>query len=968
MKGRRSLQDLVRQSGVNPVLEREPGLPPPIQPAVLASEEDHAEARRILVERRVNDPDYRDPNKQLKRLFKSSKEKAKSQDTNSWTFSQEELDHALSDLIEKPATGPGLVQAFLNFGAKVNYVEATSKKKGNKQPVVPDRRRSTVLQRAATVKKFDSVSLLASCGADQVTLDEGLKAAIASNDASCVQELLRHGADLNKCPAALADAVCYSSHLLGYLKSNADRSPRNQVRANDVNFIRLLLRAPKALKLEVISSCLPAAVQQKSEPIISLLVGNGADPNFDGASALTMAISQREYRLAVALVAGPIPLTPGSLQRALVPAMNMPTAQELYQMLQLLFCCGLPSSAPGLEGLLIAAAKNNDTSMAELLVRSGVSTGANDAECLRIAVARSNWALADAILETPISSAQATTALSLVPARVPRPERLHIISALVRKGGSGKPVQDWLVRAVEESDSQLMNLLLNAGVPVSGSTSAIQAAVARKDFQSLQTLLESRTASPQALATVFPLIRSGYTAPERLKVCRLLLAHGARGPEVDQALVDAVADTSASRDVALITELVRSGADVNYDTGKVIQLAVRQADVAILHLLCDANPTLAAASAALPLVFDSNGFRQSSTLPMMELLIAHGVEEGPAISTLKIAVKGGSVNLDIVKRLIATDARLRGPAFQQVVALNNLQDRAPLLKFLLTTDIPQQSLDQALATEVRHMNGNYDITVVQILLDHGASADYNNAEALIVGVSSGNLDLARRLLGGKHVPSRAAITKAFQRLFRNSNTSNGQTAAGDCIQIAHELLARGVDQPAIDSALLSVLDPANSQREIGPVLDILLQHHADVNVADGRCFAFAAQRNDHGLFEKLLNYQPRFESLLPMLITSDLDESTVCRCLEACFSHGCVSEALDAGRKPILYLALQRYPRSGDLAQLLLSHGCNPDFSVVGEIDAATGEEMLPALVRRESVERYWICVLVIDLEYRRFD
>jgi hypothetical protein len=210
MKGTRSLQELVREAGVT-VVERQPCLPPPNQSAIHASEEDHARARQILVERRINDPDYRDPGKQLKtRIFKSSKEKEKLQDTNAWTFSHQELDQALSNVIDKPTTSPGLVQAFLNLGTTVNHIEAPIGKK-NKGNNTADRRRSTVLQRAATVKRFDSVSLLASSGADQITLDEGLRAAIAANDSACVQELLRHGADINKYPNALADAVSFSS-------------------------------------------------------------------------------------------------------------------------------------------------------------------------------------------------------------------------------------------------------------------------------------------------------------------------------------------------------------------------------------------------------------------------------------------------------------------------------------------------------------------------------------------------------------------------------------------------------------------------------------------------------------------------------------------------------------------------------------------------------------------------------------
>ena len=323
MKARRSLQQLIEDAGLSPALVRQPCLPAPTQPVITASEEDNLLARGLLVTQRRNNPDYKDPNKQLKRIFKTSKEKERLQDTNQWEFSQEELDRALTAAIDRPTSSPGLVQAFLNLGAKVNFVETHDDKKSkgpknnNSNSVL--RRRSTVLQQAATLRRADTVSLFASSGADQTTLDEGLRAALAANDHGCIQELLRHGADVNSCPNALADAV----------------------RSNNQNLVRLLMRSPKALRPDIVSSCLPAAVQLKSEPIVSMLMGNGADANFNSAAALAMAISGRDYRLSVALAAGPIPLTVASLHTLLKVAMNMQqTPQETFQFLQLLLCCG----------------------------------------------------------------------------------------------------------------------------------------------------------------------------------------------------------------------------------------------------------------------------------------------------------------------------------------------------------------------------------------------------------------------------------------------------------------------------------------------------------------------------------------------------------------------------------------------------------------------------------------------------
>ncbi|KAF1977804.1 ankyrin [Bimuria novae-zelandiae CBS 107.79] len=935
MKARQDLQDLIREAGVQPVSVRQPSLPAPTQPASIASQEDDTLARQLLVEQRINGEDYRDPAKQLKRIFRSSKEKEKLQDTNQWEFSQDELDRALSAVIDKPATSVGLVQAFLNLGAKVNFIEAAEKKSKANKNAVPDRRRSTVLQRAATIRRPDSLSLLAASGADQTTLNEGLKAALAANNQAGVQELLRHGADLNACPNALADAV----------------------RSNDQNFIRLLLRAPKALRPEIISSCLPAAVQQKSEPTTSLLIGHGADPNFNNASAFVTSISQREYRLAVALTAGPIPLSVTSLQVGFETAMQISNSQDLYRFLQLLLCCGMTPNNRSLGALLIATCKRNDVDMAEMLISHGVPTDLNEAECLRKAISKSNWKLVDAILSTSISPVHASMALDVVPFDAPKSDRLHVIEALASKGADGRSLERWLVRAVEDGDSALTDFLINAGAPLAqGNNRAIQAAVARKDTRSLRSLLASRP-PPQSLAQVFPLIRSGYTAPERLATVRLLLEHGARGPEVDQALVDAVADTSGSRDVGLITELVRHGAHVDYDNGQVFKLAVSQADVATLRLLCGANPSTRRKSSAIPLIFDTNGSRHSSTVALLELLLAGGVEEGPARQALDIAIKGGSNNLDIVERLIAANARLIGVAFDCAISLDNVRHKEAVLKLLLSKGIPQDTLDQALEAESRQLGKTSDTTIVQLLLVNGASINYNGGHAFVNSTATGNASFVKLLLSGREEPSRAAVSTAFRSLFDVENlrrlctsksspisTSQDNPSSSALVEIADDLLSRGIEQNVIDMALRAVLDPASGLDEVDTIVERLLSYHADANAANGVCFVFAARRSPR-LFTKLLTHCPSYRVILPSLIDCGFDEETLLDSIEACFGHGCTADDLDLSHPPSLVLAIQKYPRSESLINKLLSHGCNPDASSPGVVDSTTGEESIHAVL-----------------------
>jgi ankyrin repeat protein len=921
MEQRVGLEELIRKAGVSRDIIRQPCLPAPTESALTASEEDHAQARAILLNRRAKNPEHKDV---LKRIFRSSKDKKESPDAPQ--FTQEELDQALSAVLRGPTMSPGLTQAFLDLGANVNYIEAAEKKRRqSNQSNTGLRRRSTVLQQAAALRRPTCVSLLAGSGADQTSLDEGLKAALTSKDQECIQELLRYGADLSKFPNALANAV----------------------RTNDQNYVRTLLRAPKALPNKVISSCLPAAVSQNSEAIVLLLIAYGADPNFDSSSALNMAIGKQDYRMTMALVSGSVPLTQVTLQRLLDTTMRLPTCEAQQQFLQVLLCCGLHPNSIGLPDFLVCRTRKNDTAGVLMMLSHGVSTAAQDAECLKLAISNSNWTLVDAILQTPITPQQASDALAELPTNTLPSDRLRIIQSLVQKGGTGSSLEYWLTRAVEDGDTPLMDLLLSAGTPVaSGDRSPLLAAVARKDMRSLQTLLNTRP-SPETLAKAFTPLRSGYSASERFATSRLLLEHGARGPEVDQALVDAIADTSPARDSALVTELVRRGANVNYDNGKALQLAVTQVDLVLLRLLCNSKPSSSSASAALALVFNSQGKRHERTADIVDLLLAHGVDEGAALQALQLAINGGPDNIDVIRQLIAANIRLLSPAFEYTIALEDPAKKAPILDVLLKMGVGQETLDKALAAESRHVVTNHDTTSTNMLVEKGASVSHNDGEALIIAVAARDTTLTELLLSGKHRPSRYSSTKAFWTLFAKEYSGD---EISQVLKIARMLLPIGVDQSVIDSALRVALSHASHDSETEVLVDVLLQHNANVNVADGACFVFAVQKHDHTMFEKLMLCRPNFGVIIPALIRSNISEESVIFGVKSCFANGCTSDDIEKGssghpKLPILIMAMQSYPRCEALIKILLDHGCNPDILVRDVIDASVGEEVVSALL-----------------------
>ncbi|KAF2197925.1 hypothetical protein GQ43DRAFT_379877 [Delitschia confertaspora ATCC 74209] len=919
----RNLQQLVQDAGVTPLVAPEPCLSAPRQINVSTSEVDRNLAWRMLVEQRKTQPGYEDPNKKIF-LFKSSKEKEKLQDPRLWEFSQDELDQALSAVIGKQSSSSGLVQAFLERGAKVNHIETASetRTKGFKKTDTVSRKRSNVLQRAATMRKSDTVSLLASSGADQKTLDEGLRAALASNDQFSIEELLRHGADINKCPDALAGTI----------------------RSGDLSYVRILLRNPKPILPDTISASLLEAVQQRSEVIISLLAGYGANPNFDNARALKLAVSLCEYRLAVAMAAGPMHLTPSTLQDVFSLTVRMPSQQDMQQFVELLLCCGLAPDTLGLPALLVQAVKSNNVYLAQLLVEYGVSADLNQAEALRSSLSCSKWRMVDIVLNAPITSADACVALNALPRQTPRNERLKIMGALVKYGARGAALGDWLIRAVEDNDPPLLSFLVRSGAPLdSDGHKALKIVITRKDVNNLKVLLEGKIEA-KSLALVFPLLYHGYSPSERLLTSTLLLQHGARGVQVDQALIDSVADATTSRDPLLIEELLRHHANVNYDGGKSVHLAVAQADMPILRKLCGSRPSLQTTSTALPIAFERSGKRHSTTLQIIELLSAHGVLQDHAARALRIAVDGGSSNLDIIDRLISVEPKLIDSAFQFAIGLQDSTKKLAIVEALFRIGIPQNTLDAELISETQKAIISNDFKILMLLLDNGASVNANEGKALKLAVGVRSKVLTRTLLSGRRPAIESVITKAFRTLSHDGQPDTSSEA----IAIAQELLQRGVEQPAIDSAFRTALSGTKHYDNTEQLVDLLLQFKANVNSADGTCFAFAAEKNDFNIFSKMLTHDPDFNKIIPCLLISKLHEDTLINVLKLCFEHSLSTDTLDGGKhfqEPLLISALRGYPRGEALTTLLLDNGCKANAVSRYVLDPAVGEETVPALI-----------------------
>jgi len=449
----------------------------------------------------------------------------------------------------------------------------------------------------------------------------------------------------------------------------------------------------------------------------------------------------------------------------------------------------------------------------------------------------------------------------------------------------------------------------------------------------------------------------------------LLLSKGAKGEPLSRTLVSAIDGGVAN--LGIIKILTDEGADVNYNEGLPLEKSVELDS--IFKMILDSR-TLSQSSIAriLSKVFQPRYFRTdraklvlqkfNDTAHLNTLMLAE-VESGnnriEVVSLLlefgaevdyqqgQTLVKAGEKqDVELLKLLLqknqSSDSRNR--AFLSSVGLVNGGHKLELMSLVLRAGVGQSFIDEALVAETAKTVSTGYLENVQLLVQLGASGDFNDGEALVASVSALNANLARVIIGTR--PSSSTLTKAFRTLTRGSSTP----MTIKTVETATVLLDAGIDQPAIDAALRGALDPDNQHwnGHSQELVDLLLQHNANVNTADGTCFLFAVHKDDIALLNKLLDHAPNFDTICSCLITSELGENTLVETLELCFRHPSAPPAMETSRRSgvsILFTAMQHYPQGRMLAKFLLNHGCTPSAVITYNLDPVIGPETLTSLL-----------------------
>jgi len=399
------------------------------------------------------------------------------------------------------------------------------------------------------------------------------------------------------------------------------------------------------------------------------------------------------------------------------------------------------------------------------------------------------------------------------------------------------------------------------------------------------------------------------------------------------------------RHLAVISSFLSAGADVNAHKAAAFCRAVRAADSHIVDLLFTAKPIPASLAAALPQslnigeAMDRLAFTQKlitagapaaetnraliyaidkhpNDHPLIGLLASHAdASDGEALLN---AIK--SENADVARivleksRLPYAASTLSG-AFQEATKVRDRGKRVVICSALLKRGVTGHVVSDALLAAA----SDGDLALVGVLMNHGASVEHQDGQAIVGACGAGSAAVLDILLRGPAGVKKQTLVKGFQ----------AATQVGDLAKRAEVfrlLLEKGVDGEVVEAQLVSA---AKFGREGEPLVRLLLSFGVSVDYNAGEAIWNATRGAIMGSLKLLLGVERAGER------QGKPSQETLLRSLKASKKLGrdpryqVIGWLFEAGLEPCeeIDIALNRAVKDDPdprLVQLLLKHGASP--------------------------------------------
>jgi hypothetical protein len=355
-------------------------------------------------------------------------------------------------------------------------------------------------------------------------------------------------------------------------------------------------------------------------------------------------------------------------------------------------------------------------------------------------------------------------------------------------------------------------------------------------------------------------------------------------------LSDAMIDAARAGNLQSVLYLSRSVADGNHKQAEALKQAVDlgRKDIAVAIIMGNQPPQRPGLDNAFQAAFEHPSMNPDTKLEFAELLLCAGAGGDFLSQALELscetqfydmanmlAMYGASIEyndasmlkgaiargqLDLVNSLLHDRTALSPPAASSCVSAIPKQAAAEvrhaLLCLLLKKGANGEALNQALIDAVEAG----DVNSAELLLNpyfstaqtngnkpmnggrHAvASVDHQNGRALCAAIIQSSTELTRKLLAAR--PSANTLATGFPLTMRLSGA--------DRYQMVELFLKRSLPGPSLHAALQDAIGEDKSKRD-GALINLLLQHDADVNFNKGAGLASLISQKDVSLLVPLL--------------------------------------------------------------------------------------------------------------------
>lgn len=870
----------------------------------------------------------------------------------------------------------GVAQALLRKGGDLKVVKNKETRRGQAEA------RNALLAIAVNNECLGLTELLAS-SAGPSHLNHALGIAITKRNATLVQTLLEYRADPNHSQQAFHTASS----------------------SGDLLIVELLLRAPVPLAKETLRQAANAGVVSGALDVVNILANTRVLDSPQDVDLLKRAVEDGRCDILIVLLRRASSLRAAQLDRLVSSAFENVTISmpQKHQMIECLLCAG--ASGENAARVLVKCVQKNSRNLVDLLVRHGASIDWGRASAVRYAAMAGDVIYMKALLSSnSLTDANATHCVESLPSHLDPDIRHQILQLLITAGAPGVALDTELLSAVKNRRVATITMLLAHGAsPNRLNGASFIAAIESGQVPVLQQLLRTGATLP-VLQLAFPSLQRATKLPRRLMMQQLIAA-GASGEVVDEALRDAVCDYSDNRDDQLINTLIDAGASAGWNRAESCRSAISNGDTSLLLRLLSGPNKLAVRLLSTLMEPTMRHSERETRNAMMGHIVTAGAtgpsldqvlcdilsQPEPDVELLDLLISRGSVNanhrngeavskaatnceIGIFQKVIQIPGIWKSSwasALSQTLKLPGLsdRDRSARVGLLLQNKYRKDLATQGLQLHLKHCSRmqtipfDWNLLTLDTLLEAGADVNADGGFGVKTLATMGALPALDALL--RWSPSTATLNAALPNALKLSDSNA-------CLKVCELLLKAGMSGLPIDDALLetnasqvqqSGLDQSLLDAVLAPnpeVCDLLLDYGASPSYKDGEPIREAARLGEEYILKILLKACPTPGSLrgthTALLCAARMSSNTLCNMLlqhQASLDfedHEAMKVVVSNGRVDILTLFLSVGPSHEAIAAAFqASKKLNP------EIRYDITRKILGTGFRDEAVDAYLV-------------